>query len=126
MGSLKGLHKEINMTSLYDQTVNPGDDRMRTRYVGISTELGQIPLVSILRQRVILGKDGKEKKLEDLDGPNVSFDKNEMVDLRNPETNELIGIQVSAGEIMAGVHSWVMQQLLKFDQQQAENSQEQG
>jgi ribonuclease HIII len=83
-------------------------------------------MVSILRQRVILGKDGKEKKLEDLDGPMVSFDKNEVVDLRNPETNELLGVQVSAGEIMAGVHSWVMQQLLKFDQQQAENSQEQG
>lgn len=114
------------MTSPYDQTVNLGDDRMRTRYVGIRTELGQIPMVSILRQRVILGKDGKEKKLEDLDGPNVSFDKNEMVDLRNPETNELLGVQVSAGEIMMGVHSWVMQQLLKFDQQQAENSQEQG
>ena len=106
------------MSSIYNQTVNPGDDRMRTRYVGIRTELGQIPSVSILRQKVILCKDGSEKKLEDLDGPTVSFDKNEMVDLRNPETNELLGVQVSAGEIMAGVHSWVMQQLLKFDQQQ--------
>ena len=114
------------MTSPYNQTVNPGDDRMRTRYVGISTELGQIPMVSILRQRVILCKDGKEKKLEDLDGPYVSFNPTENVDMRNPETNELLGVQVSAGEIMAGVHSWVMQQLLKFDQQQAENSQEQG
>jgi hypothetical protein len=81
--------------------------------------------VSILRQRVILCKDGSEKKLEDLDGPMVSFNPAENVDMRNPETNELLGIQVSAGEIMAGVHSWVMQQLLKFDQQQAENSQEQ-
>jgi hypothetical protein len=64
---------------------------------------------------VILCKDGNEKKLEDLDGPNVAFYKEEVVDLRNPETNELLGTQVSAGEIMAGVHSWVMQQLLKYD-----------
>jgi hypothetical protein len=112
------------MNSIYNQTVNPSDERMRTRYIGIRTELGQIPMVSILRQLVILGKDGKEKKLEDLDGPNVSFDKNEMVDLRNPETNELLGFQVSAGEIMMGVHSWVMQQLFKVEQQQAEGQRE--
>jgi hypothetical protein len=90
---------------------------MRTRYVGISTAIGKMPSVSILRQKVILCKDGKEKTLEDLGGPTVQFDKDEMVDMRNPETNELLGFQVSAGEIMAGVHSWVMQQLLKFDQQ---------
>lgn len=112
------------MSSFYDETVNPSDERMRTRYVGIRTELNQIPKVSILRQKVILGSDGKEKKLEDLNGPTVSFDATEMVEMRNPKTNELLGVQVSAGEIMAGVHSWVMQQLLKFDQQQAEGRKE--
>jgi hypothetical protein len=110
--------------SIYDPTINPGDERTRTRYVGIRTELGQVPLVSILRQQVIKRSDGTEKKLEDLDGPTVAFDPNEMVDMRNPETNEPLGFQVPAGEIMVGVHSWVMQQLLKYDQQQAEGQKE--
>lgn len=111
------------MPSIYDETINPGDDRMRTRYIGIQTELNAIPMISILRQKVILGKDMKEKKLEDLNGPTVSFDATEMVEMRNPKTNELLGVQVPAGEIMAGVHSWVMQQLLKYDQQQSAEGQ---
>jgi hypothetical protein len=112
------------MLSKYAPTKNPGDERTRTRYVGITTELYQIPQIAILRQQVILQKTGKEKKLEDLDGPTVPFDDKEIIELRNPETNELIGVQKPAGEIMVGVHSWVMQQLLKYDQQQAEGQKE--
>jgi hypothetical protein len=100
----------------YSPTINPGDIRRRTRYIGIRTALNTLPSIEVLEQDVILISEG-EVVLRDMVGslPIEGFDPQETFELRNPETDELTGSISSVGEAMALIYSWVRSKQLLRD-----------
>jgi hypothetical protein len=90
----------------YAPTQNPGDTRTRARYIGIWNPLVGQPTIDILEQQVVRLADG-ERVLADTPGiTGIPFDPAEVVELRHPETDEMLGQTTTAGAIMAGVYSW--------------------
>jgi hypothetical protein len=103
------------MSSIYDPTVNPGDERRRVRYIGIRTPLGAVPIVDVLEQQVIRGKDG-EKVLDDLAGFSTQFDAEEVFDVLSPDDDSLTGQTATGAEAFALVYSYIRAQQFKRDQ----------
>jgi hypothetical protein len=103
------------MTITYAPTINPGDTRRRTRFIGIRTPLSGVPSVEVLEQDVVRLTDG-ERVLADLGHlPVQAFDPAQTFELRDPETDALLGSQATVGQTMALIYSWVRDQQTKRD-----------
>jgi hypothetical protein len=100
----------------YSPTVNLGDTRRRTRYIGISTNLDSLPTVEVLEQDIVK-LSGGEVVLRNLGNLKVSaYNPDEEFDIRNPETDELTGSTATVGQAMALIYSWVRKNQLLRDQ----------
>jgi hypothetical protein len=96
-------------TPSYAPTVNPGDTRRRTRYIGIRTNLDGYT-VEVLEQDVIRLASGTDKVLEDLGGISVAMTPAELarvIPIKNPADDSDTGEALTTGQILAGVYSWV-------------------
>ena len=98
----------------YAPTVNPGDTRRRTRYIGIRTPLNVAPTVEVLEQDVIRTKTG-EAVLADLGSFPTPLDLAEVFPLRNPVDDSLTGDTATAAQAMALIYSWVRAKQLARD-----------
>ncbi len=110
---------------------NPGSVRRRTRYIGIRIPLDirtdqekidgvspQPPSIDILEQDVVRIANC-EKVIQDLSQiPNTTFDPNEVFDVRNPNTDELLGTTATVGEAMTLIYSWVRKKQIDRDNAQ--------
>lgn len=110
----------------YAPTVNPGDTRLRTRYVGIRVPYNAPPTVEALEQVVIKLKDGNEKVLEDLGAITgiPALDQTAMlrvVALRDPVTDEVVdGQTIRIYEAFQAIYSVIRQWQLDRDAKEAE------
>jgi hypothetical protein len=105
------------MSKTYTTTIDPGDERTRARYLGItipldtrlpnSSEPPPVPTLDILEQQVIRKKDGSEAILRDLGSISVAVDLNETFDKLNPVTDEPTGQTASAAEVFALVYAYI-------------------
>lgn len=97
----------------YAPTVNPGDTRRRSRYIGIRIPHNAAPTVEVLEQDMVRLASGSEKVLEDLGavaGIPVLTPEALAVQYpaRNPVTDEIIPDQfVTAGDAFAVVYAVV-------------------
>ena len=104
----------------YVPTLNPGDERTRARYLGITTPLdtrlpdsedpAPCPSINVLEQTVIRKKDGSEAILENLMGFNVTIDADNMASEYpevNPITDEPTGRMLSVAETFMAVYSFI-------------------
>jgi hypothetical protein len=102
----------------YAPTVTPGDQRRRTRYIGIRVPHDGVPTVEILEQEVIRAKAG-ERVLEDLNGFGVAMDEKEMAasfQVRDPITDaEIPGATATGAQVFALIYSWVRAKQLARD-----------
>lgn len=101
----------------YSPTVTPGDERRRTRYLGIRIPHNGVPTVEVLEQDVIRTKAGIEEIIRDLGGFNRTVDAAALAEsfpVRNPADDSLTGGSVTTAQTMALIYSWVRaQQLLR-------------
>lgn len=105
--------------TIYAPTITPGDQRRRTRFIGIRTPLGQAPQIEILEQEVVRTQAG-ERVLEDLGNvPVGAFDPAETFPVRDPETDAETGQTASVGQAFALIYSWVRKQQLARDAAEA-------
>ena len=101
----------------YTPTTNPGDERTRARYLGITIPLDtRLPdsedtapsaTIEILEQQVIRKKDGSESVLENLMGFNEIVDMSEEFEVINPVTDEPIGTTANVAQAFALIYSYV-------------------
>ena len=103
---------------VYAPTPNPGDQRRRTRYLGIRIPHNAPPTVEILEQEIIRAKDG-ERILEDLNGFSVVMTEGELAadfPIRDPETDaEIPGQTATGAQAFALIYSWVRAKQLARD-----------
>lgn len=103
----------------YAPTIATGEQRRRTRYIGIRTPLGQAPQVEVLEQEVIRTQAG-ERVLEDLGqvagiGALTLEEMATAFPLRNPETDAEIGGTATPAQALALIYSWVRSKQLARD-----------
>ncbi len=97
----------------YAPTVDPGDTRRRSRYIGIRIPHDGAPTVEVLEQDMIRLKDGAEKVLQDL-GAVAGIPALDAAALavqfpaRDPVTDEIIPAAfVTPGDAFAAVYAVV-------------------
>ena len=100
----------------YAPTIDPGDERTRARYLGITIPLdtrppgsedpAPQPTIEILEQQVIRKKDGSECVLENLMGFNETVDMTEEFDILDPTTDAPIGATANVAQAFALVYSY--------------------
>jgi hypothetical protein len=80
----------------YSPTVNPGDKRTRTRYIGIWIPNNGTNTLDVLEQEVIKTSDGSEEIIKDLNGLSIKLDNDALFTqymLRNPIDDSIISGQ---------------------------------
>ena len=102
----------------YSPTVNPGDERRRTRFIGIRMPLGSVYAADVLEQDVVRVAEG-EKVLLDRDGFGFSMDAAELAysfPMRDPRTDaEIPGQTATTAQALAIIYSWVRAKQLDRD-----------
>lgn len=104
----------------YSPTIDPGDERTRARYLGITTPLdtrppgstdpAPAPRLEVLEQQVIRKKDNSEAVLQDLGSFSVTIDQAAMATEYpevDPTTDVPTGRMLRLAETFVAVHSFI-------------------
>lgn len=106
----------------YAPTQNPGDTRTRCRYLGIWNPLNAAPHIDVLEQEVVRLADG-EVVLKDANGFSAGLD-GDAFPLLDPRTDEPLGGEATAEQVMMMVYSWTRYQQHKRDERETAKTQE--
>ena len=104
----------------YSPTINPGDERTRCRYFGAQLPNGAAPSIQVIEEQVVRRLNGTESHIADLGNlATGTFDPEEMLALRDPETDALTGDSASVGQAFALIYSWVRHKQTQRDEADA-------
>lgn len=92
------------MTTSYDPTVNPGDTRNRIWRMTMENPLGGTPMCYAHEELVIRTADGERAVGRSRDMQKSPTDLAEVVELRNPDGDALLG-STTIGAIYAAIYS---------------------